>query len=185
MIALVAKFSYKELDVFLTRKNIKNIYLRIYPPNGEVRLSVPFIISDYEIENFLRKKENWINTKRIQIIQSSLNVKQWENEDIEIGKKILEKKVPLYIKKWEPILNVKVNSWYLRLMKSRWGSCNINTKRICINIKLSRKNDEILEYVIVHEMIHLKERSHNKIFYSYMDKYIPNWKEYKKKLAES
>lgn len=90
--------------------------------------------------------------------------------------------IPEYIEKWEPIIGVKVEDWGVRLMKTRWGSCNIQAKRIWINLEFSKKAPIFLDYIIVHEMVHLLERNHNKKFKSYMDKFLPNWKNIKAKL---
>lgn len=88
----------------------------------------------------------------------------------------LKKVIPEYIKKWEKIMDVSVNSWGVKLMKTKWGTCNTQAKRIWINLELAKKNPRCLEYIIVHEMVHLFERRHNDIFKNYMDKFLPNWK---------
>jgi predicted metal-dependent hydrolase len=80
------------------------------------------------------------------------------------------------IEKWEPIIGVKVESWGVKLMKTRWGSCNITARRIWLNLELAKKNPACLEYIVVHEMVHLLERLHNKRFVAYMDKFLPNWR---------
>jgi predicted metal-dependent hydrolase len=65
-------------------------------------------------------------------------------------------------------------------MKTRWGSCNTTAKRIWVNLELAKKNPTCLEYIIVHEMVHLLERLHNERFISYMDKFFPNWRSIKR-----
>jgi predicted metal-dependent hydrolase len=94
----------------------------------------------------------------------------------------LKKCIPPLIEKWEKILHVKVNQWQIKQMKTKWGSCNIEKKRIWLNLELAKKPVHCLEYVIVHEMVHLLEKYHNKRFYSLMDKYLPNWKLLKNEL---
>jgi len=94
----------------------------------------------------------------------------------------LKKQIPVIIDKWENILNVKVEDWQVKQMKTKWGSCNIEKKRIWINLELAKKPEHCLEYIIVHEMIHLLERYHNEIFLSYMNKFMPNWKSLKQEL---
>ena len=66
--------------------------------------------------------------------------------------------IPGYIEKWENIIGVRVNDWGVKLMKTRWGTCNIRDKRIWINLELAKKNVTCLEYIVVHEMVHLLER---------------------------
>ena len=94
----------------------------------------------------------------------------------------LKKLIPPLVAKWEKIMNVKVEDWQVRQMKTKWGSCNIEKKRIWINLELAKKPDRSLEYIIVHEMVHLLERHHNRRFIAYMDKFLPNWKALKAEL---
>ena len=67
-------------------------------------------------------------------------------------------------------------------MKTKWGTCNVRDKRIWINLELVKKNPQCLEYIIVHEMVHILERHHNEKFKAYMDKFLPNWKNIKDEL---
>ena len=97
-------------------------------------------------------------------------------------RKELKKQIPLIIKKWEKIIKVVVNDWGVKQMKTKWGTCNIEEKRIWINLELAKKPSQCLEYIVVHEMIHLLERHHNDRFLYYMDKYMPQWKLYKEEL---
>ncbi len=94
----------------------------------------------------------------------------------------LKKSIPELIEKWEKRMNVTVNEWRVKLMKTKWGSCNIAKKRIWLNLELAKKPFHCLEYIIVHEMVHLLERHHNDKFLYYMDKYLPNWKQLKVEL---
>jgi len=94
----------------------------------------------------------------------------------------LKKQIPPIIEKWEKKLELRVNEWQVKLMKTKWGSCNVEKKRIWLNLELAKKPGRCLEYIIVHEMIHLKERHHNERFLYYMDKYLPNWKQLKAEL---
>ncbi|NLB33106.1 MAG: M48 family metallopeptidase [Tissierellia bacterium] len=92
--------------------------------------------------------------------------------------------VPGYIEKWENIIGVRVNDWGVKLMKTRWGTCNIRDKRIWINLELAKKNVTCLEYIVVHEMVHLLERYHNDVFKGYMSEFLPNWKSIKEELQK-
>ena len=94
----------------------------------------------------------------------------------------LKKQSPAIIEKWEAILKVKVSDWQVKQMKTKWGSCNIEKKRIWINLELAKKPEHCLEYIIVHEMVHLLERHHNDRFLYYMDTYLPSWRQLKTEL---
>ncbi|SBS33677.1 SprT-like family protein [Marinomonas spartinae] len=78
---------------------------------------------------------------------------------------------------WQHKLNVEANSVNIKKMKTKWGSCNIQAKRVWLNLELAKKPPECLEYILVHELIHLLERHHNQRFRSLMDKHLPNWRE--------
>lgn len=94
----------------------------------------------------------------------------------------LKKQIPSIIEKWEKILNVNVDDWQVKQMKTKWGSCNIEKRRIWLNLELAKKPEHCLEYIIVHEMVHLIERHHNDRFLFYMDKHLPNWRQLKTEL---
>lgn len=90
----------------------------------------------------------------------------------------LQSVLPDLIAKWQSIVGVRISTIALRFMKTRWGSCNTRTGRICLNLNLIKKPLECLEYVIVHEMVHLHEASHNKRFYRLMNQFMPGWQKH-------
>lgn len=88
----------------------------------------------------------------------------------------LKQQVPILLKKWQPIVGKEINGWRIQKMKTKWGSCNISTKRILLNLELAKKPPECLEYILVHELVHLHERHHNEKFRSLMDAFFPKWR---------
>ncbi len=96
----------------------------------------------------------------------------------------LKREIPGLVAKWEPKMGVKVTEWGVKQMKTRWGSCNIQAKRIWLNLELAKKSADCLEYIVVHEMNHLLERKHSSRFYQLMDAFLPHWRERKEKLSE-
>ncbi|RBA31233.1 metal-dependent hydrolase [Dietzia maris] len=88
----------------------------------------------------------------------------------------LRQEIPVLIAKWERRLNVIVPKWSIRRMKTKWGSCNRETRHIWFNAELGKKHPECLEYIVVHEMMHYFERSHGERFTSLMDQYLPDWR---------
>jgi len=89
----------------------------------------------------------------------------------------LQNRIPELIRTWEPIMGVSVAEWGVRKMRSRWGSCNVRARRIWLNLELARRPLFCLEYVVVHEMVHLLERGHNRRFYTLMDRFLPSWRD--------
>ena len=92
--------------------------------------------------------------------------------------------VPVLIKKWECKLKGKVAGYYLQRMKTKWGSCNHQAGNIRLNTELVKKPKDLLEYVIVHEMIHLLEPTHNERFISILGEHFPTWREARAELNE-
>ncbi len=89
------------------------------------------------------------------------------------------------VNRWAPAVGVRVNEIRVRKMKTRWGSCNIKAARIWLNLDLILLPPVFLEYVLVHEMVHLLERYHNKRFYAHMDRLVPGWPDLKKNLDQT
>lgn len=78
---------------------------------------------------------------------------------------------------WEKNIGVKSRDWGIKKMKTKWGSCNTSEKRIWLNLELAKKPIDCMEYILVHELVHLLERHHNERFKNYMDRFMPNWRE--------
>jgi predicted metal-dependent hydrolase len=97
-------------------------------------------------------------------------IREWYREQLKIEIKRL-------LPKWEKITGLKCASWQTKYMTTRWGSCNIKTCKIWLNLQLAKKTPECLEYVILHELIHLVEKHHNERFTSLMNNYMPMWRE--------
>lgn len=88
----------------------------------------------------------------------------------------LRQAVPPIIRRWEPILGVRVSGFFVQRMKTKWGSCNAEAGTIRLNTDLARKPAECLEYLVVHEMTHLLERRHNERFVTLMHQFMPRWR---------
>lgn len=95
-------------------------------------------------------------------------LEHWYRDQVKI-------KTQLLIQKWQPILKVHVEGYYVQRMKTRWGSCNTNARTIRINSELGKKSPSCLEYIVVHELVHLLERTHNERFRSHLNQVLPAW----------
>ena len=82
----------------------------------------------------------------------------------------------------DPLLGVKVGKFFVQKMKTKWGSCSPASKSIRLNTDLAKKPPECLEYIVVHEMVHLLEPTHNASFITLMDQFMPKWRFYKDEL---
>ncbi|WP_298622494.1 M48 family metallopeptidase [uncultured Zoogloea sp.] len=92
--------------------------------------------------------------------------------------------VPPLIKKWEARLGVQVSAYFLQRMKTKWGSCNHRASTIRLNTELAKKPKDLLEYIVVHEMVHLIEPTHSERFSALLDQHYPTWREARAELNE-
>jgi len=137
------------------------------------------------IETSGKQRVELRNKKYIDLyVRPNSSAKKREKIMMEWYRKYLKSIIPDYIKKWEKIIGVSVDFWGVKLMKTKWGTCNPDDKRIWINLELAKKNPRCLEYIIVHEMVHLLERHHNDKFIAYMDRFLPNWRSIRSELNE-
>lgn len=102
-------------------------------------------------------------------------VAQWYRDQVKAA-------VPGLIAKWEPILGVGVSRFFVQQMKTKWGSCNPQARTIRLNTELAKKPKECIEYILVHEMVHLIEPTHNARFVALMDRFMPKWQYYRQQL---
>lgn len=225
--------SVKDITIDVVRKDIKNMHLAVYPPNGRVRIAAPLRIDDEALRLFAISKIGWI--KRNQARYASQNretpreyvnreshyfqgkryllrvteqnspqkvliknktyidlfvrpkstLEQRQNVLNDWYRKELRKSLVQLVEQWEPVIGVKVGVLGIKLMKTKWGTCNIEARRIWINLELAKKPIHCLEYILVHEMIHLLERHHNDRYLAYMERFLPNWKFLKDELNQT
>lgn len=224
------RITVNELEVDVVRKDIENMHVAVYPPEGRVRVSTPLLVDDEAVRLAVISKLSWIRRQqekfRDQFRQSKreyvtgeshyfwgvrylLNVvyqdapprvklrnkskidlyireeadqEKRENVFQEWYRKELKAAIPEMISKWEGMIGVKGVDWRVKKMKTKWGSCTIEDRRIWLNLELIKKPPQCLEYIIVHEMVHLLERHHNERFVSYMDEFMPKWRLYREEL---
>lgn len=94
----------------------------------------------------------------------------------------LKEAVPPLLERWEPKLGVKVERYFVQRMKTKWGSCNASAGTIRLNSELAKKPPECLEFVVLHELVHLLEPTHNARFLSLMDRFMPHWEAHRQTL---
>lgn len=219
------------LTVEIVRKhNLKNLYIRVNPPEGNVTVSTPTELSNEDIKLFVLKKlpeitkvrdrmlsqerqskreyvsgEShylWGKPYRLQVVYEGTQHKivkyptkiimtvpkgtdtearerlftEWYRQEL---KRVLESVVIVCEKK----TGVHADEFRIKNMKTRWGTCNIEKRRIWINLQLAKKPMECLEYVVIHELVHLLEKNHTHRFHALVEEYCPTWREAKNLLA--
>ena len=174
------------LEVWVVGKpRVKNMRLRVQP-DGRVEASVPratFAFCDGEVTRFVRSKRAWIDRAVAKALASPMaQAEGASKEEVRAWRAVVEACVPALVEQWEPILGVHAGQLAYRNMKTRWGSCQPATGRICINVRLALFPPECLEYVVVHELCHLLVAGHGSEFRKLMDSVMPDWKKRRAKL---
>jgi len=212
------------LAVEVVRKNIKNLHLAVYPPNGRVRVAVPLRVGNEAVRLAVASRLGWIRRQQKRLrSQERQSAREYVSREShyylgrrhllnmifhdgpakvvvskppsidfyvrrsvtrtgrarilqEWYRKELKALVPPLLAKWEANMGMNVNHWGVKSMKTRWGACNPNARRIWINLELAKKPVQCLEYIVVHEMVHFLVRNHDKDFIAHMDKFLPQWR---------
>jgi predicted metal-dependent hydrolase len=122
-------------------------------------------------------KMDFKNNQKLRLyVGPGTGVKSRQEILLEWYRKQLKKRVAVLLTHWQRKIGVEVSDWGIKKMKTRWGTCNIAAKRIWLNLELAKKSPDCLEYVLVHELVHLLERHHNDQFRAHMDGFMPNWR---------
>lgn len=221
----ISEIEIRGILVQVHRKAIKNLHLNVLPPEGRVRISVPFHTSEQAIRLAVISKLAWIKKQhadfqkqprqsmremcsgeshylwgqryRLAVTESpgkhSVTIKGNTKIEMRVAKSTsienrlkllnafyrqqMQDAITALLPAWEEKLGVKSKNMAIKKMKTKWGSCNIGAKRLWLNLELAKKPPECMEYILVHELMHLFERHHNERFRAMMDKYMPNWRE--------
>lgn len=158
----------------VTRKRMKSVRLTVSRPDGVVRVSAPFRVPDAVIEQFVASKAPWIAQQQDRLARMPAPVQA--GPEAERLRAQMREMVPPLLAYWAQRMGHEVPTFGIRRMTSRWGTCNVAKRHITLNLELARHSEELLEYVIVHELAHLSEPSHNRRFYAVMDRHLPDWK---------
>ena len=157
----------EEAREYITRESHYYLGQRYLLKVVEQNTAPKVVLKHNTIELYIRKGTSI--TRRKKILQG------WYRQQ-------LRALIPQYIAKLEKKMNVKVAEIGIRIMKTKWGTCTPKANRIWLNTELAKKPIESIEYILIHEMVHLLERKHNETFIAYMDKFSPKWKHLREEL---
>lgn len=158
----------------VTRKRVKNLRITVKAPAGEVRVTAPAFVSERAIREFVASKAGWIAKHQARIALQPAPLEP--GPDANRLRRELRRAVPPLLAEWAPRVGVPEPTFTIRRMTTRWGTCNVTARRITLNLELARREPELLEYVVVHELAHLIESGHNQRFYAVMDHALPDWR---------
>ncbi|MYZ51272.1 M48 family metallopeptidase [Malikia spinosa] len=213
------------ISVQIERKDIKNLHLGVYPPNGRVRVAAPLVVSEDAIRLAVIGKLAWIRRQKTRFaeqprqsaremvngeshyflgrryrlrvheqpgkqyvairgmasldlfVNAGCSTEQREAVLLRWYRQQLNELLPPLLEQWQAKLGVQVSAWGIKRMKTKWGGCNPATGRIWFNLELAKKPARCLEYIVVHELIHLLERHHNEQFMALLNSQLPKWHE--------
>lgn len=200
------------MDVEIVRKDIKNLHLAVYPPNGRIRIAVPLHLGEEAARLAVIERLPWIRRQRktfreqdrqseremvtgethyvegrryrLDVIEMEGRPSVWlrNSRTLELRvqpgtgraeraallhrwyRRRLRAEVADLVAQWAPVIGVEVSDWGIRRMKTRWGTCNTEARRIWLNLELAKKPQTCIEFILVHEMVHLLERHHSDRF---------------------
>ncbi len=141
-----------------------------------------YLLSVVEVD--ARPAVTWDHRRITLSVRPGSTVEKREAVMDEWHRALLHQAVPSLVKKWEPVLGVKVSGYFLQRMKTKWGGCNHRAGNIRLNTELAKKPKDLLEYVVVHEMAHLIEPRHSERFVTLLDQHYPTWREARAELNE-
>ena len=225
---MAIKMMVEDIPIEIKRKRIKNMYIYVKAPYGNVVASVPLSASTTDINKFLVPRINWIRKHREKFSNRQIiERKQYEEGDVvfvegypynlkfvhtptqyayivgdylvlalrnghypesrervirEFLRDHLKKRVEERLHYYENATDLHPSEWQLKDMETRWGSCNVSTKKIWLNLKLAHMPDEFLDYILLHEVAHLKISGHGADFSAFLDRYMFDWRDIKKAL---
>ena len=218
-----------DVVVEVVRKDIRNLHIGVYPPDGRVRVAAPLLVNDEAVRLAVIARLDWVKRQRtrfqaqerqsareyiereshyfqgrrylLRIIEAdgrsrvvlrngTMELHVPKGADTERRERVMSQWYrrelrasagPL-VGRWSERLGVDVAEVGIKRMRTKWGSCNPDARRIWLNLELVKKPLHCLEYVIVHELVHLLEKSHNERFQALMDEHMPPWHLYRDEL---
>jgi len=164
----------------VTRKPVKYTRIRVHAPDGRVTVTAPRHVSEREIAQFVTQKAAWIAKHQARIAAAPPPP---EADPVpEHLRPVLYARIGPLMDYWTQRMGLEPPTYAVRRMKTRWGTCNTQRRHVTFALELARRDDELLEYVVVHELAHLFEHNHGPRFKAIMTRYLPNWLELRARL---
>ena len=167
--------------VLVQRKSIKNMYLRVDPQTGWLKVSAPRFTSDQAILDFVGRRSDWIGKAMDRAQEKAAKpVRTFSAAD----RRAFRAKCEAALDRWQPVVGKRAKGFSVRDMKTRWGSCNTRTGHLNFNLKLLDMPPECLDYVVVHELCHLWVNGHSKTFWAHVERVYPDYRRVRKQLRQ-
>ena len=174
------------IPVRVSWKHNKHMYLYISPTEGVACVTAPIGAPMQRIERFVRKKRDWIEKQQKKYRESKLRQEKLQEKmkaaQVDV-RTYLREEIAELLPKWEERTGLHCSGFQIRDMKTRWGSCS-SKGNLNFNWRLILAPEEVLDYVVVHELAHRREMNHSKAFYSIVESVLPDYKQPKKWLRD-
>ena len=166
-----------DITIEVERKVMRSMRLYIYPPDGRVKLNVPFYVSMATVRAFLQSRWEWILRNREKVRNRPHRIRpEYTDRQKAVYRARLQAVLSDLIEAWCARLGEAPVEWKIRLMRSEWGSCNARKRSLIFNLELARYPVSCIEYVVVHELTHLAVQNHGPEFKNLMTIRLPDWK---------
>lgn len=187
-----SSLSFDGFELPVLRKSVRALRLT-FSKAGQLKATAPWRMGDAEIRAFVESRLGWIERHRARLqalhAEAQAEAAALDGLDAKDRRALVRRRARqlqadalALLPRWEPALGVKVTAIGVRAMRSRWGSCNTQTGKIWLSLNLHRQPPECLEYILVHEMVHLLVRPHNAEFRAHLDRHLPQWRKVYKTL---
>ncbi|MGA7617272.1 MAG: SprT family zinc-dependent metalloprotease [Thermoanaerobaculia bacterium] len=212
------------ISVAVVRKDIKNLHVGVYPPDGRVRVAAPVTVSDAAVRAAVAGKLGWIKRQRrgfenqpresaremvsgethyylgrryrlrvvvenapraVSLRGQTMEIRVRPGDDAMRRRELLDEwyreqlraLLPPLLKKWGRKVGAHAEAFGIKRMKTKWGACSVGPRRIWLNLELAKKPVGCLEYLVVHELVHLRFHRHDEQFLALIDRLLPRWKQ--------
>lgn len=166
-------FEYK-----IIRSSRKTVSIQV-DADCNITVRAPYRVSEKEIEKFVSDKKEWLEKAVLKQMTRNKNKKEYTDEEIKLLREKAKSILPEKVKYYSSIMDVYPNSIKINSAKKRYGSCSGENK-INFSLYLMDKDERFIDYVVVHELAHIKHHNHSKAFYGFIERFMPDYKERKK-----
>lgn len=169
----------EDIHIEVKRKAIRQLHLRVYP-DGRVRVSAPWLYPNWMIQSYVEAHLDWIRKSRARLMAQGERpplpaVSASEQE-------AFLRWLPERLEYWRVIMGEAPVTWKVRNMKTQWGNCRAQRRLLTFNLQLARIPENLRDYILVHELAHLKVPNHSPSFYAHVARFMPDWAERRKAL---
>ncbi len=162
-------------DYTLVRSKRKSVSIQV-DENCNITVRAPLRLSQKEIDRILLEKKSWLEKTIISQREKQKKIKVYSDDEIKLLRKKAKEIIPMKVEYYAKIMQVEPASVKINSARKRYGSCS-GTNNLNFSLYLMDKDERFVDYVVVHELAHIKHHNHSKDFYKYIEQFMPDYKE--------